>query len=84
MTRAVTGSSPTRARVLVHVVDINLLALILWDAFVVYITAFIRRLKEELTIVVGAAILPSWGNIVIVRAIGEISVSSIPPLGSVT
>ncbi len=67
MTRAVTGSSPTR--VLVHVVDINLLALILWDSFEVCITAFVRRFKEELTIEVGAAILPSRGNVVIVRAV---------------
>ena len=69
MTRAVTGSSPTRARVLVHVVDINLLALILWEIFVVCITAFVISFKEELAIVVGAAILPSRGNIVIVRAV---------------
>jgi len=54
------------SRVLVHVVDINLLAA--RGTAVRLLTAFFPRFEEKLTIVVGAAILPSRGNIVIVRA----------------
>ncbi len=61
MTRAVIS------RVRFTVVDIDLLTG--RSTFVILLTAFFRRFEEELTVVVGAAILPSRGNIVIVRAV---------------
>ena len=67
MARVVSGSIFTR--VLVHVVDVNLLTGILWDTVVICLTAFFPRFEEELTIVEWAVIFPSQGNLVIVRAV---------------
>ncbi len=65
MTRAVSNSIATR--VLVHVIDINLLAIRV--TYVILLTAFFPRFEENHTVIERAVILPSRWNIVIVGAV---------------
>ena len=72
MARFVGGSSRLRRshnRILARLVDINLLTVFVGNIFVIGSTAFVKRFKEELTIVVWAAILPPLRNSVIVGAV---------------
>ena len=66
ITRVGSGSS---RRCHSRVINITLQTLLLWDSFEIFLTAFVIGLKEELTIVVWTAILPSVGNSIIVGAV---------------
>jgi len=66
--RLVSNSSRLRRSHRDRIVDINLFTLFLGDSAVIGSTAFIKRFKEELTIVVWTAILPPHRNSVIVGA----------------
>jgi hypothetical protein len=67
--RLVSNSSRLRRSYRDRIVDINLLTFFLGDSAVIGSTAFIKRFKEELTIVVWAVILPPHRNSVIVCAV---------------